>query len=231
MKPTRSQIKAMSATIGTALFAVVSILVIAPMNDGPVRNRVIAALFAGFSIERVTAFAHSGLVRWWASDLLGEWFYFSDYSVSSHFAHARIYVRGGDLHYKVDLYHLPEITAIANGSTIQEAKSVGHALDRAFFYDGGEVVEILYNVERLDQPSGQGVLKINLNNSKRTMSGYWVTARDDEGPRSGNMEWYRRAEFLEFLQSKTRQKVNSKPKPKPSSKPKSGAKSPGKSKR
>ncbi len=64
-------------------------------------------------------------------------------------------------------------------------------------------MEILYEVERQDQPSGQGVLKVNLNNSKRTMSGHWVTARDDEGPRSGNMQWYRRAEFLQFLESQT----------------------------
>ena len=203
MRPTKAQIRAMSTTIGTLLFTLVSILVIAPMNDGRVVNQVVAALIAGLSIERAMAFTHTALVKWWAKDLLGEWFYFSNYSVASHFAHTRIYVRGGELHYQVDLYALPEITAIANGSTIQEARAVGHATDRAFFYDGDEVVEILYEVERQDQPSGQGVLKVNLNNSKRTMSGQWVTARDDEGPRSGNMQWYRRAEFLQFLESQT----------------------------
>lgn len=201
MRPTRSQVRALSTTIGTLLFTLVSILLIDRLENSGTFSKVIAALFAGLSIERATALSHTMLVKWWAKDLLGEWFYFSNYSIASHFAHAQIYVRGGDLHYQVDLYELPEITAIANGSTIQEAKAVGHATDRAFFYDGDEIIEILYEVERQDLPSGQGVLKVNLNNSKRTMSGYWVTARDDEGPRSGNMQWYRREEFLQFLES------------------------------
>ena len=201
MRPTRSQVRALSTTIGTLLFTLVSILLIDRLENSGTFSKVIAALFAGLSIERATALSHTLLVKWWAKDLLGEWFYFSNYSIASHFAHAQIYVRGGDLHYQVDLYELPEITAIANGSTIQEAKAVGHATDRAFFYDGDEIIEILYEVERQDLPSGQGVLKVNLNNSKRTMSGYWVTARDDEGPRSGNMQWYRREEFLQFLES------------------------------
>lgn len=201
MRPTRSQVRALSATIGTLLFTLVSILLIDRLDDSGIFNKVIAAVIAGLSIERATALSHTLLVKWWAKDLLGVWFYFSNYSVSSHFAHAKIYVRGGELHYEVDLYELPEITAIAKGSTIQEARAVGHAVDRAFFYDGGEIVEILYEVERQDVPSGQGVLKVNLNNSRRTMSGYWVTARDDEGPRSGNMQWYRREEFLQFLES------------------------------
>ena len=199
MRPTKSQIKAMSTTIGTLLFTFASIFIIGPMSESHVVNRVIAAVIAGLTIERTMAFSHTLLVKWWAKDLLGEWFYFSNYSAQSHFAHANIQVRGGDLHYQVDLYGLNEIEAIASGSTVQEAKAVGHATDRAFFYDGDEVIEILYEVERIGHPSGQGVLKVNLNNSKRTMSGYWVTARDDEGPRSGNMQWYRRAEFGEFL--------------------------------
>lgn len=203
MRPTKTQIRAMSTTIGTLLFTIASILIIGPMSESHVFNRVIAAVIAGLSIERMMAFSHTLLVKWWANDLLGEWFYFSNYSVSSHFAHSNIYVRGGELHYQVDLYELKEITAIANGSTKEQAKAVGHAVDRAIFYDGDEVVEILYEVERHNHPSGQGVLKVNLNNSKRTMSGYWVTARDDEGPRSGRMEWYRRDEFLAFLKEQT----------------------------
>jgi hypothetical protein len=203
MRPTKTQIRAMSTTIGTLLFTIASILIIGPMSESHVFNRVIAAVIAGLSIERMMAFSHTLLVKWWANDLLGEWFYFSNYSVSSHFAHSNIYVRGGELHYQVDLYELKEITAIANGSTKEQAKAVGHAVDRAIFYDGDEVVEILYEVERHNHPSGQGVLKVNLNNSKRTMSGYWVTARDDEGPRSGRMQWYRRDEFLAFLKEQT----------------------------
>jgi len=203
MRPTKTQIRAMSTTIGTLLFTIASILIIGPMSESHVFNRVIAAVIAGLSIERMMAFSHTLLIKWWANDLLGEWFYFSNYSVSSHFAHSNIYVRGGELHYQVDLYELKEITAIANGSTKEQAKAVGHAVDRAIFYDGDEVVEILYEVERHNHPSGQGVLKVNLNNSKRTMSGYWVTARDDEGPRSGRMQWYRRDEFLAFLKEQT----------------------------
>jgi hypothetical protein len=203
MRPTKTQIRAMSTTIGTLLFTIASILILGPMSESHVFNRVIAAVIAGLSIERMMAFSHTLLIKWWANDLLGEWFYFSNYSVSSHFAHSNIYVRGGELHYQVDLYELKEITAIANGSTKEQAKAVGHAVDRAIFYDGDEVVEILYEVERHNHPSGQGVLKVNLNNSKRTMSGYWVTARDDEGPRSGRMQWYRRDEFLAFLKEQT----------------------------
>ena len=199
MRPTRSQVRALSASIGTLLFTLVSILLIDRLDDSGTLSKVIAAVIAGLSIERATALSGTLLIKWWAKDLLGEWFYFSKYSTASHFAHAQIYVRNGDLHYQVDLYELTEITAIANGSTIEEAKAVGHAVDRAIFYDGDETIEILYEVSRQGSPSGQGVLKVNLNNSKRTMSGVWVTARDDEGERTGKMQWYRRDEFLQFL--------------------------------
>ena len=43
MRPTKAQIRAMSTTVGTLLFTLVSILVIAPMNDGRVVNQVVAA--------------------------------------------------------------------------------------------------------------------------------------------------------------------------------------------
>lgn len=201
MKPTKAQIKGLSATIGAMLFTIASLLVIPLLDSKGGLAKIAAALVAALSIDRAMSIVQTLLVKWWASDLLGEWFYFSEYSENSHFAHANVYVRGGDLHYGVDLYHLEDITAIAEGSTIHEAKTHGHAKDRAFFYDGAEMVEILYEVERPDDSSGQGVLKVNLNNSKRTMSGYWVTARDDEGPRSGTMQWYRREEFLQFLES------------------------------
>jgi hypothetical protein len=201
MKPTRVQIRGLSMTFGALLFALVSIVVIPMLEEKGVVAQIAAAVVAALSIERSMAFTENALLKWWAKDILGEWFYFSEYSAASHFAHAEVYVRAADLHYRVNLYHLPQITAIAQGNSIQQANSHGTAKDLAFFYDGAVEVEILYAVDRPDDSSGKGILTVVLNQNKKTMTGNWVTARDDEGPRSGNMRWYRRAEFLEFLQS------------------------------
>ena len=146
--------------------------------------------------------SHLLVTRVWARQILGEWFYVSypggnESLDDAGFAQVKVFQKGGNLHYKADLYDRRNITGLLQGA---DSFSHGTAWDKAFMFEGGNV-EILYEVKRNDDPGRlrRGLLEITLLDSGNQMTGAWVTARAGDETRTGTMNWKRRADFEKWI--------------------------------
>ena len=137
---------------------------------------------------------------WWARHFYGEWFYISDsiqHSPEGHVGRVRFFVRNFSLSYRVQIFAFADVDQLLTGN--YEPELLGTAKSKGIAFDGDDGIEILYELVPTSGPGGPGILYLSNASSGTSMTGRWVTAREDQAPKSGKSRWFRRSQFRTFV--------------------------------
>lgn len=184
------------------VFVSVSILLSQRITESGTFGLLVASVVGIVSLGHIISFFTWCGLRWWARSFLGVWYYFSDSTQqlkSGHYARVEFYVKQSELHYSVQIYSAMDITGVLEDRPGSVAASLGHASSRAVFYDGDQILEVLYFFEPKSGIGGLGLLKLAGVRHGREMSGEWVTARSGSQAAAGTSRWFRHTDFRAYL--------------------------------
>lgn len=200
-KVDQTQIRTLATTIGGSVFLAFSIFGLEGVARLGTSGRILVMLAGVLSLNGFIAILNWALVRfWWARAFYGQWYYHSNSNQLSNIGHVSrvdIHVRNFSLTYRVQIFSFSDADQMI--SDRYDPPIQGTAKSKVIFYDGDDSLEILYEVAMANGGGGAGILYLSNASSGRSMTGRWVTARDDQVARSGTSQWFRRDDFKEYL--------------------------------